>query len=94
MARPKKSTSTEAAAAKPEKKTAATKKSAKTEVSIYLQTGSSEWDISAVKEKVTEDLTAAGHKASEIETLKVYLKPEEGKIYYTANENISGSIDM
>ena len=94
MPKPKKSASTEVATtAAPEKKTT-TKKAAKAETSVYLQMGSSEWDISAVKEKVVENITAAGHKASEIETLKVYLKPEEGKIYYAANETITGSIDM
>ena len=94
MARPRKNADDEtAAAAKPEKKTATAKKPSKAEVSVYLQMGSSEWDISSLQEKVME-AAAAGHKASEIKKLAVYLKPEDGKIYYAANEDITGSIDL
>ena len=94
MARPKKNAAAETdTATKPEKKTATTRKAAKVEVSTYLQMGASEWDISSLKERVME-AAAAGRKASEIKTLAIYLKPEEGKIYYTANEDIAGSIDL
>lgn len=89
MPRPKKNASIQETAAV---KTSAP--AAKTETSIFLQLNSQEWNISDCREKVLAAIEAAGHKKSEIKTLSIYLKPEDGKIYYAADGDITGSIDL
>lgn len=61
---------------------------------IILQVGSSEWDISSCKERVLESLSSGEKKAVKVKALQIYIKPEDGKIYYVANGDQTGSIDL
>lgn len=100
MARPKKTTTAKAIAAAEtavetavetvKEKAAAAKK---TEV-MYLQIGGSEWNLSDCKEKAVCAYKAAGHKSSSIKSLELYVKPEEGKVYYVINKDENGSVDL
>lgn len=69
-------------------------RSAKPQETIILQVGSSEWDISSCKERVLESLSSGEKKAGKVKALQIYIKPEDGKIYYVANGDQTGSIDL
>lgn len=61
---------------------------------IYLQSSGAEWNVSDCKERALAAYTADGHKASEVQKLVIYLKPEEGKAYYVVNDTENGSVDL
>lgn len=44
--------------------------------------------------KVKELWTAEGNKVKDINTLNLYVKPEESAAYYVINEEISGKIEL
>ena len=103
MARPKKTASATpasaqgtAAAAKTRKKTTAetAAPAVSVETELYLQTAGGEWNISDCKERVMAAYAADGHETSGIRKLTVYLKPEEGKVYYVVNEEATGSVEL
>lgn len=58
---------------------------------IYFQTGGQEYDCLALQEKARADYRAT-HKAG-IHTCKVYIKPEEGTVYYVINQ-VEGKIPL
>lgn len=97
MARPKKAPAASAAA--PAVKEAPAKSVLKKvlpqkEEAVYLQFGGEEWNVTECRERAAAAFTAAGHRASSIKKLAVYLKPEEGKAYYVVNDKETGSIDL
>lgn len=48
-------------------------------------------EIVAAAKKVWVD---AGNKVKELSTMDLYVKPEENKVYYVFNEEVSGSFDL
>ncbi len=44
--------------------------------------------------KVKELWTAEGNKVKDINTLNLYVKPEESAAYYVINEEVSGKIEL
>lgn len=70
------------------KKTATTKRAAKATEEVFIQYGGGEVSTSDIVARVVE---ATGKKASAIKALNVYVQPETGKIYYTA-DGMSGEI--
>ncbi|MCM1496671.1 MAG: DUF6465 family protein [Bacteroides sp.] len=70
------------------KKTATTKRAAKATEEVFIQYGGGEVSTSDIVARVVE---ATGKKASSIKALNVYVQPETGKIYYTA-DGMSGEI--
>ena len=38
--------------------------------------------------------TEAGNKVKDLETVDLYIKPEESAVYYVFNENESGKIEL
>ncbi len=44
--------------------------------------------------KKATDAVKKAYKGIELETLNVYIKPEESKIYYVANSDKVGSVDL
>ena len=77
-----------------EKKAPAKKAAAKAETSITLEFGDYSAVMSEVEEKVKAQFVAEGHKASEIKTLNIYLKPFENSAYYVVNDDVTGRVDM
>lgn len=73
---------------------AAPKSSAEVDVTITLQLGNSEWDITNCKGKVLEAIATSENGKEIINSLALYIKPEDAKIYFVANKDITGSIDM
>ncbi len=60
---------------------------------VFLEVGDRQFDLAAVEEKVKKDLKKRSRAA--VKNLKVYVKPEDNKAYYTANEGkISGDVEL
>ncbi len=59
---------------------------AKMKEQILLQYRGQEADVTAIAAKVKQAWKDAGNKVSDITSLNIYLKPEEGMIYYVIND--------
>jgi hypothetical protein len=71
------------------------KKKAETSISgvkLTIQYDGYEFEEKTIIEKIEEKWRAEGNKAG-IESLEIYVKPEERKIYYVVN-GLSGSLDF
>lgn len=78
-------------------KTASAEKSpiSKIAVNLYIQSHGRELEQQDIIDKVKEDWAGKGNDVKKIKTLRAYIKPEEGKIYYVVNDiPDSGSIDF
>ena len=74
-------------------KAATTKKTAtKKETVITIQHQGNEVTVASVEANVTAAFVADGHKASEIKTLSIYVKPEEYAAYYVINDEFTGRV--
>ena len=67
---------------------------AKMKQQLFLQFNEQEVELSAVEANVKKDWKDAGHKLTEIESLDIYVKPQEGKAYYVVNKEVEGKIDL
>ena len=77
----------------PAKKAATTKKTTtKKETVITIQHQGNEVTVANVEANVTAAFVAEGHKASEIKTLSIYVKPEEYAAYYVINGEFTGRV--
>lgn len=61
---------------------------------IRLQYGEKEVDTKDMIAAVKKEWTSEGHKINEIETLDLYLKPEEYAVYYVINGLTTGKVFM
>lgn len=78
----------------PAKKTRAPKAPVQKTQKVFIQFGGMEWEVDSLLEQVKAAYVAQGHRASAIRDLNVYVKPEDGKAYYTVNDKTSDSIDL
>lgn len=78
----------------PAKKPRAPKASVQKTQKVFIQFGGMEWEVDSLLEQVKAAYVAQGHRASAIRDLNVYVKPEDGKAYYTVNDKTSDSIDL
>ena len=61
--------------------------------SVYVEVSTSKYDVDAVMKAAVKDYKA--NNKTELKNINLYIKPEDGKAYYTANCNkISGSVDL
>ena len=67
---------------------------AKIKQQTILQFDGNEFDITDVEANVKKSWKDAGKKLSDIETLDIYVKPQEGKAYYVVNKEFEGKIDL
>ncbi|MBQ7614060.1 MAG: hypothetical protein IJU77_03385 [Butyrivibrio sp.] len=61
---------------------------------IVIQFGSKERKTNDLLNIIKEDLLSKGIADSEVEKVDVYVKPEEQRVFYVVNDNISGSIEF
>ena len=62
-------------------------------VSVFLEVADQKYDMAEVSEKAKADFKA-NHK-EKLNDIKVYVKPEDGKAYYTANNGkVTGSVAL
>ncbi len=64
------------------------------EKEVLIQCGGGEWSVADLEEKAIAAYVAEGHRRGRISKLKVYIKPEEKKIYYVVNDKITGSTEF
>ena len=100
-AAPKKETAKKAAPAKKEaaaKKTAAKKSTAKKaelKTEMFLQFAGKEYKAEDF-EKMAKDVWQydLGNKAADLKSVDLYVKPEENKVYYVMNGDVTGDFDI
>ena len=61
---------------------------------VYLQYCGEEADQNAIIEKIKEQYVSEGHRAGNIKSLKLYLKPEDRAAYYVINDRYAGKVDL
>ena len=88
----KKAPAKKAPAKKAPAKTTTAKKEVVTET--YIQYAGQETLTAELLTKVKAAYVAEGHKESAIKSVKLYVKPEESKVYYVFNETECGSFDI
>ena len=77
----------EAAAKKP-----AAKRNKKLQEDYFLEYNNFSVDIKTVTEKIQEAVKS--HKDVKAETVRVYVKPQDGKAYYVINDEVLGNVDL
>ena len=89
---------TEEKAKKTTKKACGTKKTTKKAeektTEIVLQFQGNEVTTASIEEKIKAKFVEEGHRAGNIKTLTIYVKPEEAAAYYVINENYTGRVDL
>jgi len=61
---------------------------------IVMQYASTERNLDDILKCIKEDAIAKGVKDSDFESVDIYVKPEEHKVFYVVNKTINGSIDF
>ena len=61
---------------------------------VYLQYCGEEADQNAIIERIKEQYVSEGHRAGNIKSLKLYLKPEDRAAYYVINDRYAGKVDL
>ena len=67
---------------------------AKMKQQLFLQFNEQEVELSAVEANVKKDWKDQGRKLTEIESMDIYVKPQEGKAYYVVNKECEGKVDL
>ena len=67
---------------------------AKIKQQFLLQYNGQEFDLGAVEASVKQDWKDKGNKVTAIETLDIYVKPEDAKVYYVVNGEFESAIDL
>lgn len=88
--------------AQPAKKAAAKKPAAKKPApakkavahTVYVEYGSRQVNADELVKKAQEAFVSAGHNAADVKDIKVYVKPEEGAVYYVVNGESAGRVDF
>ena len=80
-------------AAKTTAKTTA-KKAAKFEPEVIVQYQGNEAEQAEIIEKIKAQFVSEGHRAGNIKSLKVYIKPEDGAAYYVINDKNAGKVNL
>ena len=80
-------------AEKPAAKTTA-KKTAKFEPEVIVQYQGNEAEQAEIVERIKAQFVSEGHRAGNIKSLKVYIKPEDGAAYYVINDKNAGKVNL
>lgn len=59
---------------------------------LFIELNGKQIDYKTLKERVKKDWKGAGKKIKELETLKLYYKPDEESCYYIINGETKGKI--
>lgn len=60
--------------------------------SLFVEYQGKQVDDKAIITAVKKAWAADGHKAGDIKTLELYIKPEDDSVYYVINETESGKV--
>ncbi len=61
---------------------------------LFVEYGPNQTEDKALIAKVKEIWVNAGNKIKDINTLNLYVKPEESSVYYVVNETVSGKLTL
>ncbi|HIR00046.1 MAG TPA: hypothetical protein IAB23_10300 [Candidatus Scybalocola faecavium] len=61
---------------------------------LFVEYGQNQTEDKALIAKVKELWVNAGNKIKDINTLNLYVKPEEDSVYYVVNEDFTGKISL
>lgn len=61
---------------------------------IYLQYNGGETVISDIVERIKQQFVNEGHRAGNMKSLQIYMKPEENAVYYVINEKNAGKVNI
>ena len=61
---------------------------------LYVEYCGKQTEEKALVAKAKELWVAEGNKVKDIQTLNLYVKPEENAAYYVINEDFSGKIEL
>ena len=61
---------------------------------LTIQASGVEATEAEIKAAVKDAWTAAGNKVKDMETVEIYVKPEEKKAYYVINGNVNGAVEL
>lgn len=61
---------------------------------IYLQYNGGETVMSEIMDRIKQQFINEGHRAGNMKTLQVYMKPEENAVYYVINEKNAGKVNL
>ena len=67
---------------------------AKETINFFIQYKDQEYLETDIISKVKDSCLAGGASKEEMETISIYLKPEDKKAYFTYGENKSGFIEL
>lgn len=59
-----------------------------------LQIGGNEIALSLLEQRIKQLWTASGNLIKDIKDLRLYVKPEENRVYYVINDVFSGNMDL
>lgn len=88
----KKETPKKEASKKTTTKKASTKVTKEVAPNVFFQFLGNELDVSAINAQIKEDWANNGNDINAIETLDIYIKPEEAAAYYVVNKESTGKI--
>ncbi len=61
---------------------------------VYFQYAGKELSSQAILDQVKKLWESAGNKLSAIQTLNLYIKPEENAAYFVINDTLTGKVDL
>lgn len=64
------------------------------QMNFYVQWNGKEYCQADITEKIKEQWKAEGNTEESLETLSIYLKPEEARAYYVANGSVQGCVNL
>ena len=63
-------------------------------VHTYLQYDNQEVSQQEIIDRIKEEWCAQGHNPEDLEELSLYLKPQDGMVYYVINKSIHGQLNL
>ena len=60
----------------------------------YIQYQGQEFQVKPIINKIKENWLHQGHKIKDLETLSLYIKPEDDAVYFVINDTTSGSLTI
>lgn len=61
---------------------------------LFLQMNGREFDLSDLEAKARKNWESYGNGVNKLESLVYYIKPEDNRVYYVANDEVTGSVDL
>lgn len=63
-------------------------------MNFYIQWNGREFCQTDIVEQIRKQWNAMGNTPESLEKLNIYLKPEEAKAYYVANDSVQGCVEL